>query len=132
MAMAMFAAATPVQSQEVHYLRALTELRTARDYLQFDHRPMFADVRHHAIDEINKAIQEIKHAAWDDGKSTSFKTDGVTDPGAPMHEAMAHLNAAQVQVEHGVDRPENMGLRERAHAHIHEAQLAVSSALQAH
>jgi hypothetical protein len=85
MALAVFAAATPAQAQEPHYLHALSDLRTARDYIQYD-RGQFHGERHHAVEEINKAIEEIKHAAWDDGKNTQFAppAQGVTTGWAPI------------------------------------------------
>ena len=70
-AVLVFATATPAKAQEPHYLRALGDLRTARDYISFD-KGAFNGERRHAVDEINKAIEEIKHAAWDDGKQTRF------------------------------------------------------------
>lgn len=131
-AVLIFAAATPAQAQEPHYLHALSELRTARDYIEFDHREPFHKERHHAVDEINKAIDEIKHAAWDDGKNTQFAppAQGVSDPWAPMHEAQRHLNAAQNQVGQGIDTPQNQGLRDRAMFHIHEAQNTINFIIQ--
>jgi len=68
---AFMAVASPARAQEPHYLHALSDLRTARDYIHSTNT-LRGDVRHHAIDEINKAIDEIKHAAWDDGKNTQF------------------------------------------------------------
>jgi hypothetical protein len=129
--LAVLATATPAQAQEPHYLQALSELRTARDYIQFDHRPGWGPQRHEAVEEINKAIDEIKHAAWDDGKNTQFAppAPGVTDPWAPMHEAIRHLDSAMDRTKQGVDRPENTGLRDRAVKHIYEAHQIVEGIL---
>jgi hypothetical protein len=129
--LAILAAATPAHAQEPHYLRALSQLRTARDYIQSDHRQGFGPQRHQAVEEINKAIEEIKHAAWDDGKQTQFAppAPGVTDPWAPMHEAKNWLDAAHSEVQSGVDRPENNGLRERANQHIWAAHQIVEAIL---
>jgi len=123
-AVAYVAAATPAQAQEPHYLHALSDLRTARDYIQSDHRPEFGHERHVAVDEINKAIDEIKHAAWDDGKNTNWAPPAHpdTDPWHPMHEAVNWLDRARGDVAQGVDRPENHGLRDRATMHIDEAR----------
>ena len=129
--LAVLATAAPAQAQEPHYLQALSELRTARDYIQFDHRPGWGPQRHEAVEEINKAIDEIKHAAWDDGKNTQFAppAPGVTDPWAPMHEAIRHLDSAMDRTKQGVDRPENTGLRDRAVKHIYEAHQIVEGIL---
>jgi hypothetical protein len=127
-----FAAASPVQAQEPHYLQALSQLRTARDYIQFDHRPGFGPPRHAASEEIDKAIEEIKHAAWDDGKNTLFAPPaaGVTDPWAPLHEAINHLDSAMDRTREGIDRPENMGLRDRALKHIWAAHQVIEDVLK--
>lgn len=116
--------ARPASAQEPHYLHALADLRTARDYIQFDRGAPGGDVRHHAVEEINKAIDEIKHAAWDDGKNTQFAppAQGVTTGWAPLHQAESWMQRAKGDVEQGVDMPQNMGLRERAIGHITEAQ----------
>jgi hypothetical protein len=133
MALAFLAAATPAQAQEPHYLHALSDLRTARDYIEFDHRPMFKGERHHAVDEINKAIEEIKHAAWDDGKNTQFAppAQGVTDPWAPLHQAIHWLDEAHARVSEGVDQPANHGLRDRAIFHIDEARHTLHAVVDA-
>jgi hypothetical protein len=129
MAGVFFAMTTPARAQEPHYLHALSDLRTARDYIEFDHRPMFGHERHHAVDEINKAIEEIKHAAWDDGKNTQFAppAHGVTDPWAPLHQAIHWLDEAHARVSEGVDQPENRGLRDRAILHIDQARHTLHS-----
>jgi hypothetical protein len=118
--LAFLTAATPAQAQEPHYLHALSDLRTARDYIQFDHREGFGRQRHEAVEEINKAIEEIKHAAWDDGKQTRFAppAQGVTDPWAPLHEAVKWLDHARDDARQGIDLPQNTGLRDRALGHI--------------
>jgi hypothetical protein len=130
--LAVLATATPANAQEPHYLQALSSLRTARDYIQFDHREGFGPQRHQAVDEINKAIDEIKHAAWDDGKNTQFAPPdrGVTDPWAPLHEAMKYLDSAIDRTRQGVDRPENAGLRDRALKHIMAAHDIIGGILQ--
>ena len=127
MALAVFTTATPALAQEPHYLRALSDLRTARDYIQFD-RGQFNGERHHAVDEINKAIEEVKHAAWDDGKNTQFAppAQGVTTGWAPIHQALHWLAEAKGHVAEGVDAPQNAGLRDKALFHITEAERIVN------
>jgi hypothetical protein len=122
MTLAVFMAATPAQAQEPHYLRALSDLRTARDYIQFD-RDRFNGERRHAVDEINKAIEEVKHAAWDDGKNTQFAppAQGVTTGWAPLHQAEHWLAEAKGHVAEGVDPPQSQGTRDRVLFHITEA-----------
>jgi hypothetical protein len=130
--LAFFATANPATAQEPHYLQALSDLRTARDYIQFD-QGRFKGGRRHAVDEINKAIEEIKHAAWDDGKNTQFAppAQGVTTGWAPIHQAEKWLNQAKFHTAEGVDTPQNAGLRDRALHHIDEAERTVGGLRQA-
>jgi hypothetical protein len=129
LALAAIGAATPAQAQqEPHYLAALSELRTARDYIQSDERPQFKGERHHAVDEINKAIAEIKHAAWDDGKQTKYaQSQGAANAWTPMHQAEHFLDGARAHVAQGVDTPANTGLRDRALMHIDEAERTIGN-----
>ena len=132
----LFSAPVPSLAQGPRYLVALSDLRTARDYIQSDHRHEFEHERHHAVDEINKAIDEVKHAAWDDGKQTKYAPPPHpdSDPWHPMREAVRWLDEAQQHVSEGPDRPENSGLRERAVLHIEEARHSIREVirLQAH
>jgi hypothetical protein len=126
-AVATIAMTTPARAQEPHYLHALAELRTARDYIQYDRGAPHGDLRHHAVDEINKAIEEIKHAAWDDGKNTRFAPPdrGVTTGWAPIHQAIHWIQDAKGHVAEGVDSPQNNGLRDRILFHVGEAEHAL-------
>jgi len=132
MAAVLFLTASPAQAQaqEPHYLRALSDLRTARDYVQFDHRPGYQGKRDDVVRAIDKAIEEIKRASWDDGKQTRFAPPaGVTDPWFPLHQAQEALHAAHHNVEQGVDRPENQGLRAHALENIEAGEAIISRIL---
>jgi hypothetical protein len=131
MAVAVFATATPAKAQdEPHYLQALSELRSARDYIQWD-KGQFNGARRHAVDEINKAIDEIKHAAWDDGKNTMFAPPNAQGPGwMPLHQAQKWLLEANKHIQQGVDTPANTGLRDRAFAHVEEARHTLAALLE--
>ncbi|MGD0737004.1 MAG: hypothetical protein ABR976_17870 [Terracidiphilus sp.] len=115
--------AKPVQAQEPAYLHALSDLRSARAYLEYDKRPAWAGHRQHAIEQIDKAIDEIKVAAMDDGKNpwhTPPPQSGGSE-GWPIHSAVKLLREARHDVDHGFDRPANRGLRERSVEHIDHA-----------
>jgi len=131
MAVAVFATATPANAQqEPHYLQALSELRSARDYILYD-AGQFKDARRHALDEIDKAIAEIKHAAWDDGKNTMFAPPSAQGPGfMPIHQAQKWLLEANKHIQQGVDTPANAGLRDRAFAHVEEARHTLAAILE--
>jgi hypothetical protein len=136
-ALALFATVSPARAQpgqpynSPHYLEGLTDLRTARDYIQSDHRPQFDGQRHQALDEINKAIEEIKHAAWDNGTNTKFAPPAaaVTDPWKPMRMASNWLAEALKQINDIPDQ-QNRGLQQRATQHIAEARRAVDTVIQ--
>ena len=117
------AQAMPVHAQEPAYLHALSDLRSARAYLQYDTRPAWAGHRQHAIEQIDKAINEIKVAARDDGKNTWHTPPPQSggSEGWPIHSAVKLRREARGDVDHGHDLPENHGLRERSVEHIDKA-----------
>jgi hypothetical protein len=133
MALVLIAAPAPVQAQGPNYLGALSSLRTARDYINSDHRPEFGGERRHAVDEINKAIQEIKNAAWDDGLQTKYAPPaaGVTDPWAPLRMSANWLAEALKQMDVGPDpNPANANAQSRATQHINDARRTIGRLLQ--
>ena len=69
MTILLFVPARQAQAQTPSYLHAISDLRSARAYLQMDNRPNEADARARAIEEINHALDDIKVAAVDDGKT---------------------------------------------------------------
>jgi hypothetical protein len=127
----------PLTSQNVHaqgkhpaYLHALSDLRDARAQLQRpDGGALHAEERA-AIDDINKAIAEIKKAAIDDGKNID-QHDAV-DAHLPwtgrLHKARDLLDKAHHDVKEEEDNPGAQGLQvrvlehiDRAHHHVDEA-----------
>jgi hypothetical protein len=125
------AQAMPVQAQEPAYLHALSDLRSARAYLQYDNRPAWAGHRQHAIEQIDKAINEIKIAAMDDGKNPWRQPPPQSggSEGWPIHSAVKLLREARHDVDHGFDRPANHGLRERSVEHIDKALLELETGM---
>jgi len=115
--------ATPASAQGPKYLHALSDLRSARAYLQMDTRPDLANPVDHAIKEIDKAINEMKKAAERDGKDiwVTPPPQSGGNPAAPFHNAIRLLREARADVETGVDLPENNGLREWSIKHIDDA-----------
>jgi hypothetical protein len=121
----------PAQAQFPAYLHAISDLRTARAYLEQDTRSHGAGARHHAIEQIDKAIDEMKKAAIDDGKNPWHTPPPQSggDPGMPVHSAIRLLNEAHGDVARGQDSPENRGLQVRSLKHIDEARKALEEAL---
>src|SRR5579863_9695316 len=123
--------APAAHAQMPAYLHALSDLRSARAFLEYDTRPAWAGHRQHAIEQIQKAIDDIKVAARDDGKNpwhTPPPQSGGSE-GWPIHSAVKLLKEARGDVDHGVDLPENHGLRERSLEHINHALQELEPAL---
>jgi hypothetical protein len=121
----LFAQAKPAtaQAQTPAYMHAISDLRSARTYLQMDTRPQFADIEHHAINDISKAIDEMQKAAYRDGKDIWQPPPPQSggDINMPVHSAVRLLREARNDVSQGYDLPENHGLRERSAQHIQDA-----------
>ena len=114
------------------YLHALTDLRTARGYLR---RPAGAMVKwdeNRAIREIDAAINEIKHAAIDDGKPLSDHPmiDVHLGHRDRLRKAEEMLHQAAADIEQREDNAWAQGLRGRALGHIRQAEHAVHEAMQ--
>jgi hypothetical protein len=113
------------------YLHALSDLRMARAYLNDGWA--WEAVRqddNHAVQEIDAAIREIKHAAIDDGKN--IDEHPPVDPHLGWHDRFARANEllgrAHHDLDHAEDVPEARGLRDRAIIHIDEAHNTVDRA----
>jgi hypothetical protein len=80
-----------------------------------------------AIDEIDKAIDEIKRAAIDDGKNLNDHppVDAGMDRAGRFHRALELLDKAHNDIAREEDDPSVRGLRDRALHHIDEAHRVV-------
>ncbi|MBB5318379.1 hypothetical protein [Tunturibacter empetritectus] len=113
------------------YLHALSDLRAARHYLNDGWA--YDRVRREdndAIKHIDAAIDEIKRAAIDDGKSLNepFQIDTRLSPHDRFRKANELLFAAHRDLEHAEDVPQAHGLRDRAIGHIDYAHTIVDNA----
>ncbi|MGD0987037.1 MAG: hypothetical protein ABR874_04450 [Candidatus Sulfotelmatobacter sp.] len=120
------AALTFAQAPGMHpaYLHALTDLRHARAHLENPAATHHMDKEEeHAINEIDKAIEEIKHAAIDDGKNLNDHppVDARMDRAGRFHRALELLDKAHNDIAREEDYPGARGLRDRALHHIDEA-----------
>ncbi len=127
----LFALGTPAQAQRPHYLHALSDLREARELLQTDHRPGFVGARDHAIEEIDRAIEEVKAAVRDEGMNPHHTPPPQSggDPNRPLRSALTLLNEARGDIAEGTDETGHRGLQERALHHINEAREALEHSL---
>ncbi len=111
------------QQPERHpaYLHALSDLRAAR--WMIEHRPgdwaQTAD-EGEAVRQIDAAINDIRKAAFNDGKNTNDHppVDEHTDHRGRIHEALQFLNKARADIAREEDNTFAEGLRDRAVGHI--------------
>ncbi len=106
------------------YLHALTDLRHARAHLENLAATHHMDKEEeHAINEIDKAIDEIKRAAIDDGKNLNDHppVDARMGRAGRFHRAQELLDKAHNDIAREEDDPSVRGLRDRALHHIDEA-----------
>jgi len=110
------------------YLHALTDLRHARAHLdKLTPSDRIDDEEQHAINEIDKAIAEIKHASIDDGKDLNDHppVDARMDRAGRFHRALELLDKAHNDIAREEDDSWARGLRNRAIGHIDEAHRIV-------
>ena len=133
----LFAASAPtLQAQQVPgphpaYLHALSDLRSARHYLNDGWA--WEGVRREdnaAIAQIDAAINEIKRAAIDDGKGLNdpFHVDTGISPHDRFRKANELLAAAHRDLAKAEDVPSSRGLRDRAIGHVDQAHQIVDQA----
>jgi len=112
------------------YLHALSDLRAARWFLY--HQPGDAKVyagEDVGIQEIDKAISEIKRASIDDGKDVNdHPAVDVKEHGSRLLKAIETLKKAHEDIAREEDNPEVRELRHRSLEHIDRATKAAESA----
>jgi hypothetical protein len=110
------------------YLHALTDLRHARAHLErFTPSDRLNDEEQQAIDEIDRAIGEIKKASIDDGKNLNDHppVDMHMDRSGRYHRALELLDKAHNDIDREEDDAFAQGLKHRALHHIDEAHHTV-------
>ena len=127
------AAAADLPGRHPAYLHALTDLRAARWNLE--HRPGDAAVSAQedvAITEIDRAINEAKRAAADDGKNIEDHPpeDAHLDRPGRLHHALDLLRKAKDDVAREEDNPESRELRNRIVEHVDLALEATRRAIR--
>jgi len=110
------------------YLHALSDLRHARAHLgRLTPSDRIDNEESHAIEEIDKAIGEIKHASYNDGKDLNDHppVDMHLGHRGRLHRALELLDKAHNDIAREEDDPRSRGLRDRALHHIDEAHRIV-------
>ncbi len=124
------ASAAQLPGEHPGYLHALTDLRAARWFLY--HQPGDARVSQSedvAIIEIDRAIQEVKRAAIEDGKDVNDHPPVDTfEHGSKLLRAIETLRKARGDISGEEDNPEARDLRRRAFEHIDRAIQAAQKA----
>jgi len=114
------------------YLHSLTDLRTARWFL--NHQPGDSKVSGSedvAVTEIDAALGEIKKASIDDGKDLNDHPGvDVQEHGSRLLKAIETLKKARADISGEEDNPEVRELRHRAMEHIDRALHAAQKAHQ--
>jgi hypothetical protein len=131
-ALALAGCASPPPPKHPAYLHALTDLRDARWNLE--HRPGDTAVYENedvAVSEIDRAINEIKRAAFDDGKNLAAHPpeDARLDRPGRLHRAAELLRKARADVDREEDNPQARDLKFRALDHIAQAIQATERAI---
>jgi hypothetical protein len=113
------------------YLHALSDLRDARAHLEHFSSDPVDHQEERAIVEIDKAINEIKHAAIMDGKDIQdhMPVDAHMVRNGRFHKAMELLDKAKHDVSGEEDQPDTQGLQLRVIHHIDEARHSVAHAI---
>src|SRR5580693_2559031 len=107
--------------QHPAYLHALSDLRAARWLIE--HRPgdwAQTNDEVEAVRQIDAAINDIRKAAFNDGKNPNDHppVDENPDHRGRIHEALQYLNKARADISHEEDNAFANGLRDRAIGHI--------------
>jgi len=126
------ASAQQVPGPHPAYLHALSDLRYARAYLDRwtpdEHQDPW---EHAAVDQIDQAIAEIKHASIDDGKNLNDHPPidthlGVNDR---FRDAEKLLGKAHHDLDKAEDVPQSRELRNQALQHIDMAWHSTQNAI---
>jgi len=115
------------------YLHALSDLRYARELLEHGEWGRVGPHREHAISEIDRAIEELRRAAIDDGRNPDRRPpiEERWGPRDRLHRAEEALGRARDSISREEDNPEAREWRDRAYRHIDEARHAVHEAIEA-
>ena len=114
-----------------HYTKALTDLRLARSLLQAPDSGRAEGFEKTAIDDIDQAMSEIRHAAIDDGKPMDDHPpiDANVSHKDRLHEILALVEGAGRDLAVDEDDQKALGWRERAMKDTADARAFVMAAI---
>ena len=115
------------------YLHALSDLRAARWLIAHRAAENYAmgEDEEFSIHEIDAAMGEIKHAAYDDGKDLNDHpmVDAHLNRSGRLHQASELLRKVHNDIAREEDNPQSRGLQHRALEHIDKALQGVERSL---
>jgi hypothetical protein len=114
-----------------HYLEALTDLRLARALLEAPDRERAEKFEKTAVDDIDQAMAEIRHAAIDDGKDLNDHPpiDANVSHRDRLHEILQLVDAASKDLAIDEDDKRALGWRARAITDTANARAFVMAAI---
>jgi hypothetical protein len=127
----VLSAATGPVGSHPHYLDALTDLRLARALLQTPDQAKAEKFEKTAIDDIDQALAEIKHAAIDDGKNLDDHSpiDANVSHQDRLNQILKLVQAANRDLNFDEDDQKALGWRARAIKDGADAQAFVEAAI---
>lgn len=125
------AAATPAAGNHPHYMEALTDLRLARALLKVPDDSKAAKFNATAIDDIDQAMAEIKHASIDDGKGPDDHApiDANVSRQDRLHEVLSLVNGADRDLKAEEDDKKALGWRAKAQKDVADAKAFVEASI---
>lgn len=122
----------PYRPEHPHYLHALSDLRFARWLLNRPDEYNVVREQNHAIQEIDRAMAEIRRAAIDDGRSPEDHppVDVHLDQRGRLYKARELIGGARRDLGFEEDNFAALGWRNAAIHHVDEAHHAVEHAIR--
>lgn len=123
-------AAADTPGRHPAYLRALSDLRYARALLNRPEESRVARDQHASIENIDRAIREIKNAAWDDRKNLQdhLPVDVHWLRPKRIERAIEVLNKALHDIEREEDNPAARAWRDSAIHYLRDAVIFAQKA----
>jgi hypothetical protein len=122
----------PVAYEQPHYLHALSDLRFARWLLNRPDEYNVAREQYHAIEEIDRALGEIKRASIDDGQPPDAHPpiDARLDQRGRLFRARELIVAARRDLAVAEGNPAAAGWRDAALRNVDDAHRSVDRAIR--
>jgi hypothetical protein len=123
--------AAPAAGGHPHYMEALTDLRLARALLKVPDDSKAAKFNATAVDDIDQAMAEIKHASIDDGKGPDDHApiDANVSHRDRLHEVLSLVNGADQDLKAEEDDKKALGWRAKAQKDVADARAFIEASI---